>query len=74
MSLSNLFRFNEIGLNKYGSLKWPRNDNFKLMFLSIHTALYFSFKQANSIVMLYPVHKYNTQEQVKSTNMGLTHL
>ena len=45
---------------------------FKLLFLSyMHTNLYFSFYHANSIDMLYIVHKY--KKKLESTNMDLTH-
>ena len=46
---------------------------FKLLFLSyMPTTLYVSFYHANSIAMLYIVHKY--QKKFESTNMDLTHL
>ena len=45
---------------------------FKLLFFShMPTTLYFSFYHANSIVMLYLVHKY--KKELESTNKGLTH-
>ena len=45
---------------------------FKLLFLSyVHTNLYLSFYQSNSIDMLYIVHKY--KKKLESTNMDLTH-
>ena len=44
---------------------------FKLLFLSyMPTTLYVSFYYANSIAMIFIVHKY--QEKFESTNMGLT--
>ena len=46
---------------------------FKLLFLSyMPTTLYVSFYHANSIAMLYIVHKY--KKKFESTNMDLTHL
>ena len=45
---------------------------FKLLFLSyMHTNQYFSFYHANSIDMLYIVHKY--KKKLESTNMDLAH-
>ena len=45
---------------------------FKLLYLSyMPTTLYFSYFQANSIAMLYLVHKY--KKKFESTNMDLTH-
>ena len=48
---SNLFRFDEIGCNKYEMII------FKLLFLSyMPTTLYVSFYYTNSIAMLFIVH------------------
>ena len=45
---------------------------FKLLYLSyMPTTLYFSYFHANSIAMLYQVHKY--KKKFESTNMDLTH-
>ena len=45
---------------------------FKLLFLSyMHTTFYFYSYHANSIAMLYIVHKY--KKRFESTNMDLTH-
>ena len=43
---------------------------FKLLFLSyMPSTLYFSFYHANSIAMLYLVHKY--KKELESINVGL---
>ena len=45
---------------------------FKLLYLSyMHTTLYFSYFQTNSIAMLYLVHKY--KKKFEPTNMDLTY-
>ena len=68
VSVSNLFRFNEMGCNKKG-LKMVI---FKLLFLSdMHTYLYVSFYHTNSINMFYIVHKY--KKRLESGYMDLTH-
>ena len=46
---------------------------FKWLFISyMPTTIYVSFHHANSIAMLYIVHKYH--EKIESTNMDLTYL
>ena len=61
-----------MGRNKKNNIKRLKMVIFKWLFLSyMPTILYFSFYYANSIAMLYLVHKY--KKTLESTNMGLAH-
>ena len=59
---------NEIGCNKYNSLKWLDMVIFKLLFLSYMPTTFFSFYHTNSITMLYLVQKY--KKKFESTKYG----
>ena len=62
-----------MGCYKLDSLKRLRHGYLqKMLFLSdMHTTRYFSLYHANSIALLYLMHKY--KKTLESTKMSLTH-